>query len=239
MAPDCCQRTIDELNTELDQLLYAISHDLNAPLRAIDGFSQAVLEDYEDKLDEDGKDYLNRVRGGAKTINQYIEGLLLISRQSRGDLDPVETDLSALAREAGAHVALHYPDHSPEFVVEDGITVTIDPRLARILLEKLLDNGWKFTAKTENARIEFGSTTVDGEPAFFVRDNGVGFDMNYAKERLFGAFQRMHSQEEFPGIGVGLATAKRIVNRHSGRLSAESEPGAGTTIYCVTCPQQE
>lgn len=239
MEPDRCQRMVDELNAELDQLLYAISHDLRAPLRAIDGFSQAVLEDYEDALDADGRDYLDRVRGGARTINEYIDGLLHISRQSRGEIDPVETDLTAMARTVGARVAARYPDHSPEFVVEDGLTAVIDPRLADTLLEKLLDNAWKFTAATPSPRIEFGAGVLDGTPAVFVRDNGAGFDMNYARERLFGPFQRMHAADEFPGTGIGLATAKRIINRHGGRIMADSEPSAGTTVTFATGRRQD
>lgn len=231
MPSDRNLQMIDDLNAELDQLLYAISHDLRAPLRAIDGFSLAMLEDYEDQLDETGRDYLNRVRGGAKTLNAYIDGLLTISRESRGDLEVEETDLSTMAREVGALVAEQYPDHSPEFTVADNVIVGMDRRLSRFLLEKLLDNSWKFTSKTDAPRVEFGMVHVDGNSACFVRDNGAGFDMGFAGNRLFGAFQRMHTDDEFPGLGVGLATAKRIVSRHGGRIWAESEPGEGTTIY--------
>lgn len=232
MKPADCQRMIDDLNKELDLLLYAISHDLRAPLRAIDGFSQAVLEDYGDTLDEEGRDYLARVRGGSRTINTYIEGLLSISRQSRGELVLEEANLSRIAQEAGKLVAARYRDHTPWFKVNDGMTRAMDRRLARFLFEKLLDNAWKFTEGLDEATIEVGQSELEhGEVACYVRDTGVGFDMNYAKDRLFGAFQRMHTEEEYPGLGVGLATAKRIVGRHGGRIWAESQPGEGTTVY--------
>lgn len=226
-----CRRMIDELNRELDQLLYAISHDLRAPLRAIDGFSQAVLEDYSDVLDDTGRDYLERVRGGGRQVNSYIDGLLLISRESRGEMDVEEVNLSSLAHEMGALVAARYEDHAPEFRVAENIIARADRRLMRFFLEKLLDNAWKFTNPVRGACVEFDQIEQDGKQVVFVRDNGVGFDMHYAKERLFGAFQRMHSDDDFEGIGVGLATAKRIINRHGGQLWAESETDRGTTFF--------
>jgi light-regulated signal transduction histidine kinase (bacteriophytochrome) len=224
---------LDELNQEMDQLLYVLSHDLRAPLRAIDGFSQALIEDCGGQIDETGRDYLERVRKGGVKINEYIDGLLLMSRQSRGDMRIEEVNLSRLAREAGDLVAGRYDAHVPQFFVADGITMSMDRRQAGVLLEKLLDNAWKFTAGLGDARIEFGRMEVDGQGVCFVRDNGVGFDMEYARSRLFGPFQRMHPDQEYPGLGIGLATAKRIINRHGGRIWAESETGKGTTIFFV------
>lgn len=226
-----CREIIDELNEELDQILYAISHDLRAPLRAIDGFSMAVFEDYGDKLDDTGRDYLERVRNGGQRINEYIEGLLIVSRHSRGEIVLEEVNLSNLARETGALLDTKYSDHSPSFTIQDDVIAKIDRRLARFLLEKILDNCWKFTTKTANAEVEFGVKEIDGNQAYFFNDNGAGFDMQYANERLFGPFQRMHSEEDFDGLGVGLATAKRIVSRHKGKIWAESEVGKGTTIF--------
>lgn len=228
---DQCREMIDELNGELDQLLYAISHDLRAPLRSIDGFSQAVFEDYGDTLDETGRDYLQRVRNGGRKINAYIDGLLSISRQSRGEISLEEVNLSNLAREMGALLDAKYTDHSPVFTVQDGVKGMIDRRLGRFLFEKILDNCWKFTVGRPEAKVEFGVQDMDGRPVYFFRDNGVGFDMQYAGDRLFGPFQRMHGEDEYEGLGVGLATAKRIINRHKGKIWAESEVGRGTTIF--------
>lgn len=227
---DDCRAMIDELNKELDQILYAISHDLRAPLRSIDGFSAAVFEDYGDSLDETGRDYLERVRNGGRKINEYIEGLLIISRRSRGEIVLEEASLTNLAQDAAALIDARYPDHAPKFSAQTDVMAMIDRRLGRFLFEAILDNCWKFTAGTSGAEIEFGVREEDGKRVYFIKDNGVGFDMHYAKERLFGPFQRMHSEEEFEGLGVGLATAKRIINRHNGSIRAESEVGKGTTI---------
>lgn len=226
-----CREMIDELNKELDRILYAISHDLRAPLRSIDGFSQAVVEDYGDQLDETGRDYLERVRNGGRKINEYIDGLLVISRQSRGEIVLEEVNLSNIARETGALLDANYAGHKPTFTIQEHVTAMIDRRLARFLFEQILDNCWKFTTQTQAPHIEFGMTELNGKPVYFFRDNGVGFDMHYAGDRLFGPFQRMHADDAFKGLGVGLATAKRIINRHKGRIWAESEVGKGTTIY--------
>ena len=229
-----CQRMLDELNKEMDQLLYAISHDLRSPLRAIDGFSPAVVEDYGDTLDDTGKDYLNRVQNGGRKINAYIDGLLYMSRDTRGDLIPETVNLSNLAEEINAILIAGYENHTPQTVVTENVFSTMDRRLARILLGKLLDNAWKFTVGTDEPLIEFGTTEQEGKPTCFVRDNGAGFDMQYAHGRLFGPFQRMHPDDEFEGLGTGLATARRIINRHDGKIWAQSEPGKGTTIFFRT-----
>nr|WP_287555091.1 ATP-binding protein [Pseudodesulfovibrio sp.] len=224
---------LDELNQEMDQLLYVLSHDLRAPLRAIDGFSQALIEDCGDQIDETGRDYLERIRKGGIRINEYIDGLLTMSRQSRGDMRIEIVNLSKLARETADRVASWHDAHAPKFSVTDGITMPMDRRQAGFLLEKLLDNAWKFTVGLDHGQIEFGRMDIDGEAVCFVRDNGVGFDMEYARSRLFGPFQRMHPDQEYPGLGTGLATAKRIINRHGGRIWAESEKDKGTTIFFV------
>ena len=222
---------LDELNTEMDQLLYAISHDLRSPLRAIDGFSQAVIEDYGDKLDDTGRDYLNRVQNGGKKVNAYIDALLLMSRETRGDLRPECVNLSNMVGEINEFLVAKYENHTPKTIVTKNISTTMDRRLAYIMLIRLLDNAWKFTVGRDKPLIEFGTMEQNGKPTCFVRDNGTGFDMQYARGRLFGAFQRMHSKDEFEGLGTGLAAAKRIVSRHGGEIWAESEPNKGTTIF--------
>jgi light-regulated signal transduction histidine kinase (bacteriophytochrome) len=229
-----CQRMLDDLNKEMDQMLYAISHDLRAPLRAIDGFSQAVVEDYGDTLDETARDYLDRVRKGGQKVNAYIDGLLHMSREVRGEMQPEVLDLSAMVEKINATLAANYDGHDPQRITAKGISVLMDRRLGRTLLTKLLDNAWKFTVGTQASRIEFGTMEHKGKPTCFIRDNGAGFDMNHAHDRLFGAFQRMHPDEEFEGLGMGLATARRIINLHSGEIWAESEPGYGTTIFFHT-----
>lgn len=233
MKPDECQRMLDELNREMDQLLYAISHDLRAPLRAIDGFSQAVVDDYGDSLDDVGRDFLNRVRAGGKKVNAYIDGLLTMSRETRGDLDPEELDISSMAEEINANLATQH-DFPAQIMVAEGVSIHMDRRLARTLLTKLLDNAWKFTVHADKPSIEFGTVVIDGRATCFVRDNGAGFDMQFAKGRLFGAFQRMHGEDEYAGLGTGLATARRIISRHGGEIWAESELGVGTTIFFRT-----
>jgi light-regulated signal transduction histidine kinase (bacteriophytochrome) len=231
MTPDQCQRMLDELNREMDLMLYAISHDLRAPLRAIDGFSQAVIEDHAADLGDSGRDSLERVRSNGMKINRYINALLEMSRESRSDIIPEAVNLSTLAEEVNAALAETYPGHSPELTVEQDVTIVMDRLLARTLLTKLLDNAWKFTAASDDPRITFGTEEHDGKQYCFIRDNGAGFDMHYAKDILFGVFQRMHGEDEYPGLGTGLATARRIVNRHHGDILAEAETGRGCTIF--------
>ncbi|MCJ2165520.1 MULTISPECIES: ATP-binding protein [unclassified Pseudodesulfovibrio] len=231
MTPAQCQRMLEELNREMDLMLYAISHDLRAPLRAIDGFSQAVIEDHADALGDSGRDSLERVRSNGMKINRYIDALLEMSRESRNDITPEAVNLSALAEEVNAVLAKTYPDHTPKLTVEQGVTVIMDRLLARTLLTRLLDNAWKFTAAANDPRITFGIEEHGGLHYCFIRDNGAGFDMHYAKDRLFGVFQRMHGEDEYPGPGTGLATARRIVNRHHGEILAEAETGRGCTIF--------
>jgi signal transduction histidine kinase len=224
------QAKLQTANQELEAFSYAVSHDLRAPLRAIDGFSRIVLEDYKDKLDDAGKDSLSRIRAASQRMGQLIDDLLQLSRHTRSEMRCAPVDLSALVRTAADELQRVDPERRGEFVIEPGLVVNADASLMRVALENLLGNAWKFTAKQAAAKIEFGRTTRDGAPAFFVRDNGAGFDMKYAS-KLFGAFQRLHAATEFPGTGVGLATVQRIIHRHGGRIWAESQPNHGATFY--------
>jgi light-regulated signal transduction histidine kinase (bacteriophytochrome) len=221
---------LEASNKELEAFSYSVSHDLRSPLRAIDGFSQALLEDYAGKLDAEGKDDLNRVRDAATRMGDLIDSLLKLSRLSRQEMRVQDVDLSAVAAETAETLRAADPARDVTFVIAPGVRGTGDPALLRNVLENLMGNAWKFTGRHPRARIEFGSTTVDGERVFFVRDDGAGFDMAYA-DKLFGAFQRLHGQSEFPGIGIGLATTARIVHRHGGSMWAEGEPEKGATFY--------
>ncbi len=218
-------------NKELESFSYSVSHDLRSPLRSIDGFSQALLEDYNDKLDAQAQNYLQRVRAASQRMAQLIDDMLNLSRVSRGEMRREEIDLSQMARDIAEQLQRGQPERVVEVEIADGIKARGDDRLLRIALENLLGNAWKFTSKQASSKIEFGAQAGDaGEDVFFVRDNGAGFDMAYA-DKLFGAFQRLHSTEEFEGTGVGLATVQRIIRRHGGRIRAESEPGRGAIFY--------
>jgi signal transduction histidine kinase len=209
---------------------------LRAPLRAIDGFTHVLIEDYGHKLDAAGVEHLNRVRSGAQRMSELIDDLLNLSRLTRGPLATADVDLSALAREILAQLTAAAPTRVVDVIVAPGVTARGDPRLLRVVLTNLLDNAWKYTGKTEHARVEFGEARIDRERVFYVRDNGAGFEMQYAG-RLFGPFQRLHGVSEFPGTGVGLATVARIVHRHGGRVWAEAAPGEGAVFY-FTLPRQ-
>jgi PAS domain S-box-containing protein len=219
-------------NKELEAFSYSVSHDLRAPLRSIDGFSKALLEDYGDKLDATGQDFLCRIRAAAQKMGHLIDGLLNLSRVTRAEMRTEPVDLSAMARAAAEELRRREPDRQVEFAIADGLTTNGDARLLGVVLDNLLENAWKFSAQKSQAQIEFGCRNGEAaaERVFFVRDNGAGFDMAYAS-KLFGAFQRFHSAEQFPGTGIGLATVQRIVNRHGGRVWAEGEVGKGATFY--------
>ncbi len=220
---------LEASNRELESFSYSVSHDLRAPLRAIDGFSQALEEDYGAQLDEVAHDYLRRIRGGAQRLGILIDDLLQLSRVNREALRLEPVDLTEMARSVIEELRAGEPQRQVELVVDPEMVVTGDPRLLRALVANLLGNAWKFTGKEERARIEF--RRVEGkEGVFFVADNGVGFDMRHAR-KLFGAFQRLHRAKEFPGTGIGLATVQRIVHRHGGRVWAEAEPGKGARFY--------
>ncbi|NOR46572.1 MAG: PAS domain S-box protein [Methanosarcinaceae archaeon] len=229
---DLQQRTVElaATNEELAAFNYSVSHDLRSPLRSIDGFSQALLEDYTDKLDTQGKDYLTRVRAASQKMGQLIDDLLNLSRMTRTEMRREVVDLSALAKAAAAELQNREPGRQAEFVIAEGMEVNGDKRLLMVVLENLLGNAWKFTEKHPRARIECGVTQVNGKSAYFVRDDGAGFDMAYA-DKLFGAFQRLHGTTEFSGTGIGLATVQRIIHRHGGQVWAEGAVEQGATFY--------
>jgi light-regulated signal transduction histidine kinase (bacteriophytochrome) len=217
-------------NKELEAFSYSVSHDLRAPLRSIDGFSQALLEEYQGKLDETGKTYLERVRKATQRMGLLIDDMLKLSRITQAEMKGVTVDLSALIREIAEAHQKSNPDRAVNVTVHEGIMVQGDPYLIKIAMENLVGNAWKFTGKEAHPRIEFGTAVGDGETACFIRDNGAGFDMAYVG-KLFGAFQRLHTIDEFPGTGIGLATVQRIIHRHGGQIRAEGEVGKGATFY--------
>jgi len=220
------------VNKELEAFSYSVSHDLRAPLRAIDGFSQVLQEDYAEHLDEAGRDCTARIRRSAQNMGALIDDMLDLSRITRIDLNRSYIDLSALAQEIADTHRASAPDRKVEFEIADGIKAHGDSHLLRIALNNLLNNAWKFSAGRSPAHIEFGQKRIDGETAYYVRDNGAGFDMVYAG-KLFGAFQRLHDVREYPGTGIGLATVQRVINKHGGRVWAEAEPDKGAT-FCFT-----
>ena len=221
---------LEMVNKEMESFSYSVSHDLRAPLRGIDGFSQALLEDYGEILDDRGKGYLERARSAAQHMGNLIEDLLKLSRVTRSEFRSERVDLSALVRAIADMVQQNNPQQAVDLFIQDGVVVRGDANLLGIALTNLLENAWKFTGRTAHPRIEFGVTIKDGEDVYYIRDNGVGFDMTYAN-KLFGTFQRLHSADEFPGTGIGLATVKRIFNRHGYQVWAEAEVGKGATFY--------
>lgn len=221
---------LEAANRELEAFSYSVSHDLRAPLRSIDGFSQALLEEYQEKLDDTGKGYLERVRNATQRMSLLIDDLLKLSSVIRSGFRRESVDLIRMIREIEESYPRSNPDRAVDVVIRDGVVVQGDPHLIRIALVNLLDNAWKFTGKAAHPRIEFGSAVRNGETVYFIRDNGAGFDMAYA-DKLFGAFQRLHTKEEFAGTGIGLATVKRVIARHGGRVWAEGEVGRGATFY--------
>jgi light-regulated signal transduction histidine kinase (bacteriophytochrome) len=221
---------LEAANKELDAFAYSVSHDLRAPLRGIDGFSQALLEDYGDRFDEQGKDYINRVRTGCFRMGNLIDDMLKLSRLSRGEIDKKPVNLSEIAVSIAEDLQRTLPDRRVKFVIAPGIVASGDATLLRAVMENLLGNAWKFTGKTEDAIIEFGAVQEEGRTLCFVRDNGAGFNMDYA-DKLFAPFQRLHSVNEFAGSGIGLATVKRILHRHGGDIRGEGMVGQGATFY--------
>lgn len=221
---------LEAVNRELEAFSYSVSHDLRTPLRSIDGFSQALIEDYGERLDAVGHDYLSRVRRAAQRMGLLIDDLLRLARVTRTDMKKVHVDLSALTQEVAADLHKHKGYREAPFKVQASLGAYGDPALLRIVLENLLDNAWKYSSKIAQPQIEVGSMEQDGRIVYFVRDNGAGFDMAFVG-KLFGAFQRLHRDEEFPGTGVGLATVKRIVHRHGGEVWAEGRLGEGAVFY--------
>jgi two-component system sensor histidine kinase/response regulator len=223
-------RDLEHKNRELESFSYAVSHDLRAPLRRIASFSRAVLETQGDRLDDAGRKYLTRVREASQHMSQLIDDVFYLSRVTRAEIREQEVDLSELATIILNRFREAEPARGVEVKIRPGVVVDGDARLLRIALENLLENAWKFTGREPEPRIEFGVSNISGEPTYFVRDNGAGFDMTYAG-RLFGPFQRLHPQHEFPGSGIGLATVQRIIHRHGGRVWAEGLVGQGATFH--------
>jgi light-regulated signal transduction histidine kinase (bacteriophytochrome) len=217
-------------NLELEAFSYSVAHDLRAPLRSIDGFSQALLEDCADQLDAEGTRYLKHVREAAQQMGELIDGLLNLSRVTRAELRHELVDMSELARAVMQRLRESQPDREADFAVEDGLIAQGDPRLLDVVLTNLLSNAWKFTRNRSSARIEFTVKTDANPTIYLVRDNGAGFDAKYV-DKLFGVFQRLHTTHEFEGTGIGLATVRRIIVRHGGRIWAEGEVDKGATFY--------
>jgi PAS domain S-box-containing protein len=221
---------LEAVNKELEAFSYSVSHDLRAPLRAIDGFSQALVEDAGPLLKPEHHSHLGRVRQAAQRMGMLIDDLIKLARVTRTDVNIDDVDLGEIAKALAADLQDAAPERQAEFVIAPDLRTKGDPRLMQVALDNLLNNSWKFTAPRVPARIEVGKTVANGTPAFFVRDNGVGFDMTYAG-KMFGAFQRFHDVREFAGTGIGLATVQRIIHKHGGRIWAESQPGQGATFY--------
>lgn len=221
---------LNVVNKELEAFSYSVSHDLRAPLRTIDGFSQAIQEDYADQLDEDGKRYLSRIREGSQQMAQLIDDMLNLSRLTRGDIRKEPLDLSNMARAIAADLQVNEPGRTVDFMIPDHIMANADKHLMQSVLQNLLGNAWKFTSHVASALIEFGVSAQGGKTVYFVRDNGAGFDMAYV-DKLFGVFQRLHDVQDFPGTGVGLASVQRIIHRHGGEIWAEGAVGKGATFY--------
>jgi PAS domain S-box-containing protein len=226
------QRTLELENSvaELEAFSYSVSHDLRAPLRSIDGFSQILLEDYRDKVDAEGQDSLRRIRNASQNMAQLIDALLQLSRVMRSALSREPVDLSLLALSTAAVVQKSEPSRRVRFHIVNGLQARGDRRLLGVALQNLLQNAWKFTARNPEPTIEFGSTQKDGKTAYYVRDNGIGFDMTYVG-KLFTPFQRLHAKEQFEGTGIGLATVQRVIKRHGGKVWAEGAVGKGATFY--------
>ena len=226
---------VEDRTAELEAFSFSVSHDLRSPLRSINGFGQALYEDYGGQLDGQGKEYLERVRSSTLKMEELIEGLLELSRLSLSKLETCETDLSELANPIAADLRESQPERDVRFSIQEHLVANGDPRLLRIALENLLANAWKYTGKHTQAHIEFGSDGDNGSQAYYVRDDGAGFDMAYA-DRLFGPFQRLHAVSDFEGTGIGLATVRRVVQRHGGRIWAEAAVDRGTTFYFTLGP---
>lgn len=223
-------RELEIANKELEAFSYSVSHDMRAPLRVINGFCQILLREYLDILDEKGKEYLQRMHSATLNMTQLIDSLLSLSRVSRSEIHHLEVNLSEIARDICNILSESDPERKAAFTIKKDIKIMADPRLIRIVMENLLRNAWKFSSKKSSSQIEFGLSEQNGRTVYFIRDNGAGFDMKYA-QKLFIAFQRLHSNTEFPGTGIGLATVQRIIQKHGGKIWAEGETDAGATFY--------
>ena len=223
-------RQLEAANRELEAFAYAVSHDLRAPLRSMSGFSQILQETAPAGLDEKSRHYLQRIHDASMRMSGLIEDLLNLSRIGRSELTARPISLSQVAAEAAAAVRERHPKRDVQLDIAQGLAVNADPRLLRIALENLLSNAWKYTARASQASVSVGMQTGEHGPVYFVRDNGVGFDMKYA-DKLFVPFQRLHPETEFPGSGIGLVTVQRIIARHGGRIWADAKPDEGATFY--------
>ena len=229
---------LEASNKELEAFSYSVSHDLRAPLRIIDGFSHALVEDYHNKLDEEGREDVKWIRDSAQKMAQLIDDLLRLSRVGRVEMSIEEVNLSEMADSIIHDLKRQSGDRKVRITVQPGILAQADADMMHIALENLLGNSWKFTSQTPNACIEFGETREGDERVYFVKDNGAGFDMKYAG-RLFAPFQRLHADAEFPGTGIGVAIVRRIVSRHGGRVWGEGEVGKGATFYFTLHPERQ
>jgi len=223
-------RELEQANKELEAFSYSVSHDLRAPLRWIDGFSQGLMEDCADLLDAGARDKLDRIRAAVRHMGALIEALLQLSRITRSELTRQNVDLSGIARDVASELLRRDTQRHPNLHIQDGLMAQGDPALLRIVLENLLQNAWKFTRKKAEAEIEFNTTRVDEEAVFCLRDNGAGFDMAYA-DKLFSPFRRLHKATDFEGTGIGLATVARVIHRHGGRIWAEGKVDQGAAFY--------
>ncbi|WP_250035672.1 sensor histidine kinase [Paractinoplanes maris] len=229
------QHELEEQVRELDAFAYSISHDLRAPLRSIEGFSQILLEEHAAGLDDEAQRYLGRIRANVERMTEMMDALLDLSRAARSQLRREHTDLSALAREVAAELSATDPGRSVRFGIADGLDALGDPHLIRLVLQNLLGNAFKFTAQRSEAVIELSGERQDGVDVFSVRDNGAGFEARHAN-RMFDPFQRLHTAGEFEGTGVGLAIVRRIIARHGGQVSAAGEPGRGAVVRFSLAP---
>ncbi len=221
---------LKKAHEELESFAYSVSHDLRAPLRGIDGWSLALLEDYRDKLDDKGREYIDLVRSETQIMGRLIDDLLMFSRQGRAEMNQQQLDMTAMAQAIVSRLQQQNPTLQADFIIQPGLSALGDAGLIEIALKNLLDNALKFSSKNAHGRVEFGQVDQEGRKAYFVRDNGVGFDMAYAN-KLFGVFRRLHKASEFPGTGIGLASVQRIINRHGGRIWAEARVNEGATFY--------
>jgi len=221
---------LETLNRELEAFSYTITHDLKSPLRSITGFSKSLLEDYSEVLDEEGKDYLQRINSSAGFLTQLIDDMLKLSKLTKAEINTVDVNISNLVKAEIEALQEAEPNRKAEIIIQPDIIVKGDNNLVRVVVQNLISNAWKFSAPKDTAKIEFGAEQKNGFTLCFVRDNGVGFDMNYY-DKLFGTFQRLHSAEEFSGTGIGLVSAKRVIDKHKGEIWAESVLNEGTVFY--------
>lgn len=219
-----------EANKELETFSYTVSHDLRAPLRSMIGFGEMLLEQYQATLGTEGQDYLRRIVNAGRRMGTLVDGLLSLARLSRQEVQRADADLSKLSLLLREQLVSSEPDRKVDFVIEPNLKAIGDPRLLDLVLQNLISNAWKFTSKRDGAKIEVGQTKQNNENVFFVKDNGAGFDMKYAG-KLFNPFQRMHTESEFAGTGIGLATVQKIIHRHGGRIWAQSAKDQGTTFF--------